>query len=162
MLARVFEPLRFLSQSAFAAPSRSAHRSPSRPAVPLPVSRLVRRPVSSRPRPARLPAYLPVPSLPVFLAVRSSPVALWQSSLRPSCRGAKRVAELFVAIRCVSHPLAGIRRILSACQARPANRVGRRGGRRGERALPMPSVRLCGFRVVKGICIYSFGKSPNM
>lgn len=44
--------------------------------------------------------------------------------------------------------LADINSVPSACQARPVHRVVVRGGRR-EGALPMPSARLCGFRVAK-------------
>ena len=143
----------FRYQLAISNPSVFYSRLPSscRPVL-LAVSRLV----SFRSRPALLNAFLPVPPLPVFLAVRS-PRSRYH---RPVCRVVGRgvVRKLVVAICCGSRPLIGICSVSLACQARPANRVGRRGGRRGGRALSMPSARLCGFRVVKVICIYSFGK----
>ena len=38
----------------------------------------------------------------------------------------------------------------------------RRAGRQAGRAMPMPFAHLCGFRVAGAICIYPFGKSPNI
>ena len=113
--------------------------------------------VPSHPATSR-PACLPVPSLPVFLAVRSPR----SRHHRPVCRVAGRGAKQPVAIRCVIRRLSGIRSVPSACQALPVHRVAVRGGRRGGRSLPMPPARLCGFRVVGAICIYSFWKSPNI
>ena len=44
----------------------------------------------------------------------------------------------------------------------PSTSCRRAGREAGDGALPMPSARLCGFRVAGAICIYSFGKSPNI
>ena len=96
------------------------------------------------------------------------PSALPPPSSRRHPRPAHRVvrsrngAEQVVAIRCVCYYLVDIRSVSSAYQARPVHRVAVRGDRRGGRALPMPSARLCDFRAAVAICIYSFRKSPNI
>lgn len=119
-------------------PCLASSRSPSR-FIPL-VWRLVPS------RPALLTAYLPRLTSS-RLPCRSIVPPL--SSPRLPCRGAERGTELVVAIRCVRCPLPVSVAFQSACQARPVHRVVVRGGRREGAVLPMPSARLCGFRVAK-------------
>ena len=98
--------------------------------------------------------------LPVCLAVPSSRLRYLRPAYRVVQSGSW--AKRAVAIRCVGRPLVVIRCVPSACPTRPVHRVVERGGRRRGAASPMPSAHLRGFRAVGAICIYSFGKSPNI
>lgn len=150
----------FPSRFAFASPSRLAPRFPSRPALPRPVPRLVSsRSSGVSPSPRSAPRFSPRLT---FSRLPCRSIVPPLSSPRLPCRGAERGAEQVVAIRCVLYPWPVSVAFQSACQARPASRVAVQGGRRKGRTLPIPSACLCDFRVVGAICIYSFGKSPNI
>lgn len=155
MLARDFEHCRFLLSSAIAAPSRLLTVPHLAPPCLFPF--LVSSGVPSHLVPVQLVSSLLSPfrlfssSLPFrrpVAAILAPPVVSWGWVRGGAGRSDPYQLRPF---------LVDIRSVSSTCQARPANRVGGRGGRRGERDSSMPSICLCGFRAVGAICIYSFG-----